>query len=149
MMRIVDWSSLDGTQQQQLLQRPAVVANKSVGEQAASIIAEVRADGEKSAFKKDASNHGKFISTGIWAWSRHPNYFGEITLWVGMALIALPAFDGREFFALVSPLFVILLLTKISGLPALERRGLKRWGDDPAYQEYLKNVPVLIPRPPR
>jgi len=110
---------------------------------------EVKADTEKSTFKKDPSNHGKFISTGIWAWSRHPNYFGEITLWIGMALIALPAFQGREFVALVSPLFVILLLTKISGLPALERRGLKRWGDDPDYQQYLANVPVLVPRPPR
>jgi len=110
---------------------------------------EVRADGEKSTFKKDPANDGKFISTGIWAWSRHPNYFGEITLWTGMALIALPAFDGGEFVALISPLFVALLLTKISGLPALERRGHKRWGDDPEYQHYLNNVPILIPRPPR
>lgn len=110
---------------------------------------EVRADTEKSAFKKDPANHGRFISTGIWAWSRHPNYFGEITLWLGVALIALPAFDGREFVALVSPAFVALLLIKISGIPALERRGLKRWGDEPAYQRYLKDVPVLIPRPPK
>jgi len=110
---------------------------------------EVRADSEKSAFKKDPANDGKFISTGIWAWSRHPNYFGEITLWTGMALIALPAFDGREFVALISPLFVLLLLAKISGVPALERRGLKRWGDDPAYQKYVAEVPVLILRPPR
>lgn len=110
---------------------------------------EVRADSEKSAFKKDPANDGRFISTGIWAWSRHPNYFGEITLWTGMALIALPAFDGREFVALISPLFVALLLTRISGIPALERRGLKRWGDDPEYQQYLRDVPVLIPRPPK
>ena len=110
---------------------------------------EVRADTEKSVFKSDPANHGRFISTGIWAWSRHPNYFGEITLWIGMALIALPAFDGREFVALVSPLFVILLLTKISGIPLLERRGLKRWGDDADYQQYLNDVPVLIPRPPK
>ncbi len=110
---------------------------------------EVRADGEKSAFKNDPANKGRFISTGIWAWSRHPNYFGEITLWAGMALIALPAFDGREFIALVSPAFVALLLIKISGIPSLERRGLKRWGDDPDYQAYVKNVPVLIPRPPK
>lgn len=110
---------------------------------------EVQADREKSAFKADPANHDRFISTGIWAWSRHPNYFGEITLWIGMALIALPAFEGREFVALISPVFVVLLLTRISGLPMLERRGLKRWGDDPAYQAYLRNVPVLIPRPPK
>jgi len=110
---------------------------------------EVRADGEKSAFKSDPANKGRFISTGIWSWSRHPNYFGEITLWLGMAIIALPAFDGTEFVALISPVFVILLLTKISGLPALEKQGLKRWGTDPDYQDYLKRVPILIPRPPR
>lgn len=109
---------------------------------------EARADYEKSQFKKDPANKGRFISTGIWAWSRHPNYFGEITLWVGVALIAVAGFDGREFVALVSPVFVAFLLTKVSGIPALERRGLKRWGDEPAYQRYLDEVPVLVPKPP-
>lgn len=110
---------------------------------------EVKADTEKSAFAENPANAGRFISSGIWAWSRHPNYFGEITLWIGMALIAIPAFDGREFVALISPLFVTVLLTKISGLPALERRGQKRWGDEPEYQSYVATVPILIPRPPR
>lgn len=110
---------------------------------------EVRADTEKSAFKADPANEGRFISSGIWAWSRHPNYFGEITLWTGMALLALAAFDGWEHVALISPVFVTLLLTRISGIPMLERRGLKRWGSDPDYQEYLAETPVLILRPPR
>lgn len=110
---------------------------------------EVKADTEKSSFKQNPANEGRFISTGIWAWSRHPNYFGEITLWVGMALIALPAFDGAEFVALISPVFVVLLLTKVSGIPMLEYRGRKKWGDDPAYQAYCENVPVLVLRPPR
>lgn len=110
---------------------------------------EVKADTEKSAFAENPANKGRFISTGIWSWSRHPNYFGEITLWIGMALIAIPAFDGREFVGLISPLFVTVLLTKISGLPALERRGHKRWGDEPEYQTYVAEVPILIPRPPR
>jgi steroid 5-alpha reductase family enzyme len=110
---------------------------------------EVKADTEKSTFKKDPSNTGTFISTGIWAWSRHPNYFGEITLWAGMALIAVPAFNGAEYVAMVSPVFVMLLLTKVSGVPILERRGKKKFGDDPAYQAYCKDVPVLMLRPPR
>ena len=110
---------------------------------------EVTADRQKTAFKADPANAGRFISTGLWAWSRRPNYFGEITLWVGMALIALPSLSGWTFVALISPVFVIVLLTRISGVPMLERRGLKRWGDEPAYQEYLKRTPSLILRPPR
>ena len=110
---------------------------------------EVQADRQKSAFKADPANDGRFISTGLWAWSRHPNYFGEITLWVGMALIALPSLSGWSYFALISPVFVTILLTQISGVPMLERRGLKRWGDEPAYQRYLEQTPSLILRPPR
>lgn len=110
---------------------------------------EVKADQEKSAFRADPSNEGRFISTGLWAWSRHPNYFGEITLWAGMALIALPSLSGWAYVALVSPLFVVVLLTRISGLPMLERRATKRWGDDPAYRQYVASTPVLVLRPPR
>lgn len=110
---------------------------------------EAVADRQKSAFKADPANAGRFITTGLWAWSRHPNYFGEITLWTGMAIMALPILSGWRWVALISPVFVTLLLTRISGLPMLERRGLKRWGDDPEYQAYLASVPVLVPRPPR
>lgn len=110
---------------------------------------EVVADQQKSAFKRDAANDGRFISTGVWSWSRHPNYFGEIVLWLGIAIIAVPVLSGWRWVTLVSPLFVTLLLTRISGVPMLERRGMKRWGDDPSYQAYVRDVPVLIPRPPR
>lgn len=110
---------------------------------------EVVADRQKSAFRADPVNEGRFISTGLWAWSRHPNYFGEIVLWSGVALIALPAFDGAEYLALVSPVFVALLLTKVSGVPMLERRGMKKWGDEATYQSYCAAVPVLIMRPPQ
>lgn len=109
---------------------------------------EVVADQQKKAFKNDLSNKGKFISTGLWAWSRHPNYFGEITLWLGIATIAIPTMSGLQWATLISPVFVTLLLTRVSGVPMLEARSDKEWGDDPAYQEYKKNTPVLVPRPP-
>lgn len=110
---------------------------------------EVTADRQKSAFKADPKNDGRFISTGVWAWSRHPNYFGEITLWAGIAIIAIPTLSGWQWVGMVSPIFVTLLLTKISGVPMLEWKSDKRWGDEPAYQAYKSATPVLFPRPPR
>lgn len=110
---------------------------------------EATADAQKRAFRRDPANRGRFIRSGLWAWSRHPNYFGEITLWVGIALIALPALSGWQLLTLVSPLFVTVLLTRISGVPLLEARGRKAWGDEPEYREYVAHTPVLVPRPPR
>ncbi len=110
---------------------------------------EVVADRQKRRFRHDKENPHPFITTGLWAWSRHPNYFGEILLWCGIALIALPALSGGQLVTLISPVFVYMLLTRVSGVPMLESRAKKRWGDDPAYQAYKSRTPVLVPRPPR
>lgn len=110
---------------------------------------EVVADAQKSAFRADDSNEGRFITTGLWAWSRHPNYFGEITLWVGIAIMAVPVLSGWRWVVLISPVFVYTLLTRVSGVPLLERRAKKRWGDDPEFRAYTENTPVLFPKPPR
>jgi len=110
---------------------------------------EVIADRQKSQFNSDPANKGKFIHTGLWAWSRHPNYFGEIMLWVGVTIIALPILQGWQWVALISPLFVTLLLTRISGVPMLEQRADEKWGGQEDYETYKANTPVLIPRPPK
>lgn len=110
---------------------------------------EVVSDRQKSAFKQDPANEGNFIDVGLWAWSRHPNYFGEITLWTGVAIIAVPVLSGWQWATLVSPVFVTLLLTKVSGIPLLERRADDRWGGKPDYEQYKATTPVLVPRPPR
>jgi steroid 5-alpha reductase family enzyme len=112
------------------------------------IIFETVADQQKSAFKSDSSNKGDFIDVGLWRWSRHPNYFGEITLWTGILIMAIPVLSGWSWLAVISPIFVTLLLTKISGINLQEKQAKERWGDDPAYQEYRRKTPVLIPRPP-
>lgn len=108
---------------------------------------EAMADHQKSQFKKDPDNKEKFISTGLWALSRHPNYFGEILLWTGMLILALPVMHGFRWFAVISPVFVYLLLTRISGIPMLQKRANERWGTDPEYQKYVSRTPLLIPWP--
>lgn len=107
---------------------------------------EVIADLQKNRFRADPANKGKFIKTGLWSLSRHPNYFGEITLWVGILSIALPVLRSWQWIALVSPVFVALLITQISGVPILEKRADAKWGKQPDYQVYKKSTPVLIPR---
>ena len=110
---------------------------------------EVQADRQKSAFKRDPAHHGRFVDSGWWAWSRHPNYFGEIVLWVGIFIVSLPLLSGWSWLALSSPVFVVLLLTRVSGVPLLEARADQRWGGEPAYEAYKARTPVLVPRPPR
>ena len=109
---------------------------------------EVIADAQKNRFRADAKNKGGFIHTGLWAWSRHPNYFGEIVLWIGVAIIALPVLRGWQWVTLISPVFVTLLLTRISGVPMLEKRADEKWGGQEDYEAYKAHTPVLIPRPP-
>lgn len=106
---------------------------------------EVIADTQKTRFRADPANEGKFITSGLWSISRHPNYFGEIVLWIGIAVIAFPALSGWQYITLISPVFVIFLLTRVSGINLLERAGKKRWGDDPAYRAYLDSTPSLVP----
>jgi steroid 5-alpha reductase family enzyme len=114
----------------------------------AGFVIEVVADQQKSTFRTWPENRDKFMNTGLWTWSRHPNYFGEIMLWTGVAMIALPVLQGWQYVTLVSPLFVFLLLTKVSGMPMLEARADTRWGGSPEYETYKSNTPALWPRRP-
>ncbi len=110
---------------------------------------ETISDRQKSLFRAEKENRNRFITSGLWAWSRHPNYFGEILLWLGIALTSFHALSGWQFTTLLSPIFVFILLTRISGIPLLEERGLKKWGEDEDYRTYLSTTPRLFPRPPR
>jgi len=84
---------------------------------------EVTADWQKSKFKANPNNKDKFINSGLWSWSRHPNYFGEIILWIGIAIVTLPVLTGWQWLTLISPVFIYLLLTRISGVSDAGSQG--------------------------
>ena len=107
---------------------------------------EVIADNQKTLFRSDAANADSFITSGLWAKSRHPNYFGEITLWIGITVMSISTFVGWNFLALLSPIFTYVLLNYVSGVRMLEARGQKKWGHIEDYQTYQKETPKLIPR---
>jgi len=108
-------------------------------------LVEVVADHQKTRFRSKKENQGRFINEGLWSFSRHPNYYGEITLWLGIAFIAFPVLQGWQLLTLISPIFVYILLTRISGVTMLERRADKKWRDDPEYQRYKETTSSLIP----
>jgi steroid 5-alpha reductase family enzyme len=104
---------------------------------------EVIADNQKSKFRSLAENREKFITTGLWAKSRHPNYFGEIVLWTGIAVMSFSSLDHWQYLTLISPIFTYILLVYVSGVRMLEARSDKQWGEDEAYQSYKSSTPVL------
>ena len=107
---------------------------------------EATADSQKFAFNNKASNKGKWIDQGIWKASRHPNYLGEMMVWIGMYLTVVSSLvSGQLWWALLSPLYIVSLLLFVSGVPLLEKSANKKWGSDQKYLNYKKNVPVLIP----
>lgn len=106
---------------------------------------EVISDEQKRRFKMNIENKNKFISTGLWKISRHPNYFGEMLIWIGIALISFPTLVGFQYFTLISPIFVIWLLTNISGINLLEEKADAKWGQITSYIQYKENTPILIP----
>ena len=105
---------------------------------------EIIADKQKSKFRSNTDNKDKFINTGLWSKSRHPNYLGEIILWLGISIMSISSLSGLQYLTLVSPLFTYLLLVYVSGVRLLEESGNKKWGHLNSYKEYVKNTPVLF-----
>ena len=112
-------------------------------------VVEVTADNQKTEFRKNPDNRNRFITTGVWSWSQHANYFGEITLWFGLALVALPVLSGWQLATLISPVFVYFLLTKVSGIPLLDRLAKQKWGTDSDYLSYTQATSKLLLWPPK
>lgn len=110
------------------------------------LLVEAFADIQKYRFKQDKKNKAKFISTGLWRYSRHPNYFGEILCWLGIYLFVFRGFAAlNKLFALISPLYITILLLFVTGLPQLEKYADQKWGKAKEYKEYKRKTSILIP----
>lgn len=105
---------------------------------------EIIADSQKTKFRAKDDNKDKFISIGLWKYSRHPNYLGEIILWLGISLISFSSLEGFQYITLISPIFTYLLLVNVSGINFLEKSGKKKWGHLESYKKYLKETPRLF-----
>ena len=108
-------------------------------------VLEIIADMQKSRFRKNPENKNQFISHGLWSYSRHPNYFGEITLWLGISIMSFSSLSSWQYITLISPLFTYILLVYISGVRILEISGMEKWGHLDNYQAYIRTTPSLFP----
>ncbi|MDH3270426.1 MAG: DUF1295 domain-containing protein [Gemmatimonadota bacterium] len=104
---------------------------------------EAVADAQLARFKEDPSNRGRVLDTGLWRYSRHPNYFGEAALWWGFFLFAVAA---GAYWAVIGPITITFLLLKVSGVTMLEE-NLK--SSRPGYEDYVKRTSAFIPWPPK
>lgn len=111
------------------------------------LIIETIGDYQKTVFINNPENKGKWVNTGLWKYSRHPNYLGEILVWIGVYLFILPSLNsGEALIGLISPIFITVLLLFISGVPLLEKSANKKWGNDPDYLSYKNDTGTLLPK---
>jgi steroid 5-alpha reductase family enzyme len=108
---------------------------------------EVIADHQKTVFRAIKENKDKFISTGLWSKSQHPNYFGEILLWSSIAIMSFSSLSGTQYLTMISPIFTYVLLVYISGVRMLDDMGNKKWGHLEEYKQYKQNTPILFIKP--
>lgn len=113
------------------------------------LLIETVADWQKFKFKEKPENKDKWIETGIWKYSRHPNYFGEILVWWGIFISSIPLIKGFQFLSIIGPLYITFLLLKVSGVPMLEKAYDQKFGKNPKYLKYKKNTSLIIPLPPK
>jgi len=116
---------------------------------AAGLLIEGVSDQQKFSYKNDTANEGHWMDQGLWKFSRHPNYFGEILLWWGLFIIVTPQLKGFEWLTILGPVTITLFLLFVSGIPLLEKSAEKKYGNNPDYKNYRESTSLLIPLPPR
>jgi steroid 5-alpha reductase family enzyme len=138
-----------------LISLPVLIINKSVGSDIGLIAIiglliwlvgfffESVGDAQLKRFIKNPKNKGKLMQEGLWSYTRHPNYFGEVTQWWGIWLIALTVPHG--LFGIIGPLTITFLILKVSGIPMLE----KKMAENPEFKDYKNRVSIFLPLPPK
>ena len=121
----------------------SVLSYTGIGIWTLGFLIESLADHQKYTFKNQ--NRTGFIKTGLWKYSRYPNYFGEMTLWWGLFIMTIPYLVGLSWLTILGPVFITFILLFVSGIPLLEKRYNKKYADDKEYQKYKKNTSKLIP----
>ena len=106
---------------------------------------EAAGDAQLKKFKQDASNKGKIMSSGLWKYTRHPNYFGESMMWWAIWIISMAGFAWPGLAGFISPVLITYLLVFVSGIPMLE----KKYKDDALFQAYAKKTSIFFPLPPK
>jgi steroid 5-alpha reductase family enzyme len=115
----------------------------AVGVWAVGFSFETAGDWQLSRFKADPANRGLVLQTGVWRYTRHPNYFGDAAVWWGHFLVAAA---GGAWWTVVSPVLMTFLLVRVSGVAMLEA---SLQASKPGYREYIESTSAFLPRPPR
>ncbi len=108
---------------------------------------ETIADWQKFQFKNQLENRGQWIDSGLWRYSRHPNYFGEMLCWWGIFIFSIPFQSGWSWLTIIGPIIITTLLLFVTGIPPLEKRYNKRYENNDDYQQYKEQTSLLIPLP--
>jgi len=115
---------------------------------ALGFILESVADMQKFNFRQNKENRNRWCDVGVWKWSRHPNYYGEILVWLGMFVLSTSILHDWKWVAVLSPIFIIAILLFLSGIPLLEQKADERFGWNPLYGEFKRRTPPLLVFPP-
>jgi steroid 5-alpha reductase family enzyme len=115
---------------------------------AVGFVFETVADAQKFAAKSRPGGGNRWMETGLWRYSRHPNYFGELLVWWGIFVFVTGDLAGWQWLSIIGPLAITFLLLKVTGIPTLEASAANKWGQTPDYQAYVRRTSRLIPRPP-
>jgi len=116
---------------------------------ALGLVIETVADAQKFAVKSRPGGGSQWMTTGVWKYSRHPNYFGELLCWWGVFLYVAGSFTGWQWAGGLGPMAITYILLRVTGIPTLEAAAQKKWGADPAYLAHVRRTSRLIPWPPR